>query len=56
MLHNLRWFITDGLVHLAFLIAPRGAARDRFVQALDDTGKEILEAVENHEKKENEHV
>lgn len=56
MFHNLRWLITDKLVHLAFMIAPRGAARDLFVQALEDVSKEILETVENHERKENEHV
>lgn len=41
----IRWQITRGLVWLAFFIAPRSAARDLFLDALNKASRHVMETI-----------
>jgi uncharacterized membrane protein len=44
-MYEVRWRLTGKLGSFALFIAPRGAARDRIVQALEEVSEEIVKAV-----------
>lgn len=41
-LWDMRWHIARLLIRLAFLVAPRGAARDRYYLCLLDASRDII--------------
>lgn len=40
-----RWRVTSILLQLAFIVAPRSAARTLYVKAIGETSRHILDAV-----------
>lgn len=43
-MYGIRWHIANSLVRLAFRIAPRGPARDRFLAAIEAENAFIIRA------------
>jgi len=49
MMWYIRWQITRGLIWLAFAIAPRSAARDVFLEAVNGASEYIMDTVDSQE-------